>query len=128
MSFREGLDDQGTYYQFNEVAGTTPIVFIHGVGLSLEIWNPQRDYFKNHSTIVYDLYGHGRTTTADEITFDKFSNQIDGLMQYLKYSSCHLIGFSLGGLIAAHYASTRSNKINKLILFGTIYGLSLIHI
>ena len=92
MSFREGLDDQGTYYQLNEVAGTTPIVFIHGVGLSLEIWKPQRDFFKNHSTIVYDLYGHGRTTSADDITFDKFSNQIDGLMQYLKYPSCHLIG------------------------------------
>ena len=59
MSFREGLDDQGTYYQFNKVAGTTPIVFIHGVGLSLEIWKPQRDFFKNRSTIVYDLYGHG---------------------------------------------------------------------
>ena len=124
MSFREGLDDQGTYYQLNEVAGTTPIVFIHGVGLSLEIWKPQRDFFKNHSTIVYDLYGHGRTTSADAITFDKFSDQIDGLMQYLKYPSCHLIGFSLGGLIAAHYASTRSKKINKLILFGTIYGRS----
>ena len=55
---------------------------------------------------------------------NKFSNQIDGLMQYLKYTSCHLIGFSLGGLIAAHYASTRSKKIDKLILFGTIYGRS----
>ena len=55
MSFREGLDDQGTYYQFNEVAGTTPIVFIHGVGLSLEIWKPQRDFFKNHS-IVFLAY------------------------------------------------------------------------
>ena len=32
MSFREGIDNQGTYYQINEVVGTTPILFIHGVG------------------------------------------------------------------------------------------------
>ena len=52
MSFREGLDDQGTYYHFNEVAGTTPIVLIHGVGLSLEIWNPKVIFLK----IIQQLY------------------------------------------------------------------------
>ena len=33
MSFHEGLDDLGTYYQIRKVDGTTPILFIHGVGL-----------------------------------------------------------------------------------------------
>ena len=43
---REGLDDQGTYFQIHEVENTTPIVFIHGVGLNHEIWNPQIEFFK----------------------------------------------------------------------------------
>ena len=123
MSFREGIDDQGTYYQISEVAGTTPIIFIHGVGLDHSIWSPQVEFFKNSTTIVYDLLGHGLSTcTSDKIEFEDFSKQIDGLLQILKIQKVIVIGFSLGGLIAAHYSSTRKNHIEKVILFGTIFN------
>ena len=85
MSFREGLDDQGTYYQINKVEGTTPILFIHGVGLDHSIWEPQIKFFKEQTTITYDLIGHGLSTcTLNEVTFEDFSNQIEGLLQILK--------------------------------------------
>ena len=119
----EGLDDQGTYFQIHEVENTTPIVFIHGVGLSHEIWNPQIEFFKKQTTLTYDLFCHGRSTcTFNEIGFEDFSNQINELLQFLKIQKAILVGFSLGGLIAAHFASTYTKKIEKLILFGTIYG------
>ena len=120
---REGLDDQGTYFQIHEVENTTPIVFIHGVGLNHEIWNPQIEFFKKQTTITYDIFCHGRSTcTFNEIGFEDFSNQINELLQFLKIQKANLVGFSLGGLIAAHFASTYTKKIEKLILFGTIYG------
>ena len=120
---REGLDDQGTYFQIHEVENTTPIVFIHGVGLNHEIWNPQIEFFKKQTTITYDLFCHGKSTCAfDQISFEDFSSQINGLLQFLKIQKAILVGFSLGGLIAAHFASTYKEKIEKLILFGTIYG------
>ena len=123
MSFREGLDDRGTYYQINEVKGTTPILFIHGVGLDHSIWTPQTEFFKNQTTIVYDLIGHGLSTcTLDEVNFEDFSNQIEGLLQILRIQKIIIIGFSLGGLIAAHFSSTRKNYIAKTILFGTIFN------
>ena len=104
MSFREGLDDQGTYYQINTVEGTTPILFIHGVGLDHSIWDPQIKFFKEQTTITYDLIGHGLSTcTLNEVTFEDFSNQIEGLLQILKIQKVIVIGFSLGGLIAAHF-------------------------
>ena len=120
---REGLDDQGTYFRIHEVENTTPIVFIHGVGLNHEIWNPQIEFFKKQTTITYDLFCHGKSTCAfDQISFDDFSNQINGLLQFLRIQKAILVGFSLGGLIAAHFTSTYAKKIEKLILFGTIYG------
>ena len=125
MSFREGLDDQGTYYQINEVEGTTPILFIHGVGLDHSIWEPQIKFFKDRTTIIYDLIGHGLSTcTFKEIEFEDFSKQIEGLLQILRIQKVIVIGFSLGGLIAAHYSSTRKNYIEKTILFGTIFNRS----
>ena len=123
MSFREGIDNQGTYYQINEVVGTTPILFIHGVGLDHSIWSPQTDFFKNSTTIIYDLIGHGLSTcTIKELDFNDFSKQIDGLLQILRIQKVIVVGFSLGGLIAAHYSSTRRNHVAKVILFGTIFG------
>ena len=116
MSFREGLDDQGTYYQINKVEGTTPILFIHGVGLDHSIWEPQIKFFKDQTTITYDLIGHGLSTCIlDEVSFEDFSNQIEGLLQILKIQKVIIIGFSLGGLIAAHFSSTRKNNVLKTV-------------
>ena len=125
MEFFEGLDDYGTYYQVNKVEGTVPILFIHGVGLDHSIWKAQTDYFTNQTTIIYDLICHGRSTCLlDEIHIENFAMQIDGLLQILRVNKIIIVGFSLGGLIAAHYASTRQSMIKKTILLGTIYSRS----
>jgi len=42
-----GNTASGTFYVFNKKEQSTPIVFIHGVGLTYEIWQPQLDFFKN---------------------------------------------------------------------------------
>ena len=121
MSFHEGLDDHGTYYRVHKVEGTIPILFIHGVGLDHSIWTPQTEFFKNQTTIVYDLIGHGLSTcTLNEISFDDFSNQIDELLKILRIQKIIVIGFSLGGLIAAHFSSTRKHRVEKNILFGLV--------
>ena len=54
-------DSSGTYYLLNKKDQKTPIVFIHGVGLNHEIWEPQVDFFKNYTTLSYDILGHGKT-------------------------------------------------------------------
>ena len=36
----------GTFYFYNKKEQSIPIVFIHGVGLTYEIWQPQLDFLK----------------------------------------------------------------------------------
>ena len=123
MSLREGFDDQGTYYQINEVNGSIPILFIHGVGLDHSIWEPQIKFFKDQTTITYDLIGHGLSACVlDELGFEDFSFQIEKLLQILKIQKVIIIGFSLGGLVASHFSSTRKNRVLKTVLFGTIFN------
>ena len=55
------IDSLGTSYSLNKVSEKKPIVFIHGVGLSKEIWEPQLSFFKKYNTLAYDLIGHGKT-------------------------------------------------------------------
>ena len=56
-----GTTSSGTFYYFNNKHQSIPIVFIHGVGLTHEIWEPQLNFFKENNTISYDILGHGKT-------------------------------------------------------------------
>ena len=120
-----GTTSSGTYYFFNKKEQKIPIVFIHGVGLTHEIWDPQLDFFKERSTLSYDILGHGKSTLEKEkISFDDFSDQLINLMNELNINKIHLIGFSIGSLIARNFATRYSEHLQSLILLGSIYKRS----
>ena len=54
-------DSRDTSFRYLEVPGTTPIVFVHGVGLDQNIWRAVLADFSGRSTLTYDLLGHGET-------------------------------------------------------------------
>ena len=115
-------DSFGTSYSFKKVNEKNPIVFIHGVGLTKEIWEPQIDYFKDYSTLIYDLIGHGKTPLKkSKVSFEDFTKQLVRLIKELNLNKIHLVGFSLGALIARHFASEHSDKLSSLIIHGSIY-------
>jgi pimeloyl-ACP methyl ester carboxylesterase len=112
----------GTFYSLNKVNKDSPIVFVHGVGLNNEIWKPQIDFFKKYNTLAYDLLGHGKTPLKRlKLTFNIFSRQLLNLINELKFKKIHLVGFSLGALIARHFASKHNDRLCSLIIHGSIY-------
>ena len=115
-------DSFGTSYSLNKINDKNPIVFIHGVGLTKEIWDPQINFFKNYNTLTYDLLGHGKTPLKKtKIEIENFTEQLFKLIKELNFNKIHLIGFSLGALIARHFAYEHGNKLNSLVLIGSIY-------
>ena len=46
------------------------------------------------------------------------------LINELKFEKIHLVGFSLGALIARHFASKHNEKLRSLIIHGSIYKRS----
>ena len=118
-------DSFETYYKYNNLNQNDPIIFIHGIGLNHEIWDEQIKYFKNYSTIVYDLIGHGKTPfNKSRITMKDFSKQLLKLVDSLNINKFHLVGFSLGSLIARDFAALYSNRLSSLTIFGTVYKRS----
>jgi len=116
------VDSFGTSYSLHKINEKNPIVFIHGVGLSKEIWKPQINFFKNYNILTYDLLGHGKTPMKkSKLSFDDFSKQLNRLMNELNFNKIHLVGFSLGALIARHFASEHSDKLSSLIIHASIY-------
>ena len=78
------IDSYGTSYSLNKINEKGVIVFIHGVGLTKEIWDPQINFFKNYNTLTYDLLGHGKTPLKkSKASFEDLSKQLLKLLNEL---------------------------------------------
>ena len=111
-----------THYSLKKIGKKHPIVFIHGVGLNKDIWKAQINFFKDYTTLTYDLLGHGKTPlNKSKVNFDDFYRQLLSLIDELEFKKIHLVGFSLGALIARDFASKHSERLCSLIIHGSIY-------
>ena len=116
-------DSKGTFYILNQNQGT-PIIFIHGVGLNHKIWKPQFDVFEN-TIVAYDILGHGQTPLeSSNLSFDNFSRQLLNLIDELNFKKIHLVGFSIGSLIARNFAENYNKRLESLTLLCSIFKRS----
>ena len=114
-------DSQNTFYVLDK-KNDIPIVFIHGVGLNHKIWEPQINVFEN-TFLAYDILGHGKTPLSKEnISFDDFSNQLTNLIDELNMKKIHLVGFSIGSLIARNFATKYDERLESLTLLCSIFN------
>ena len=114
-------DSKNTHYTFNHKQND-PIVFIHGVGLDHKIWEPQINAF-NNTVLTYDILGHGNTPLKKEkISFEDFSKQLIYLIDELQIKKIHLVGFSIGSLIARDFATKFCNRLATLTLLCSIFN------
>jgi len=120
-----GFDDHSTYYELNIDRSGIPNIFIHGVGLDNTMWLPQKQYFQNNNVVFYDLLNHGKSKKSyKELKFENFNNQLLQLIKFLNIKKFNLIGFSIGALIAQHFASIHFNRINKLVIIASVFKRS----
>ena len=121
----KGYDLNETYFEHNLKSLKIPNIFIHGVGLDHSMWLPQKKFFQKEEIVFYDLLNHGKSKKGwTKITFNDFSLQLKKLTEYLNIAKFNLIGFSIGAVIAQHFASQYYNKINKLIIIASVYKRS----
>ena len=116
---------KNTHYSISGSEGPC-LIFIHGVGLCGEIWEPQVEYFsKSYVVITYDFLGHGLTPIASKSpTIEDYVEQLNELVISLGISSFSLIGHSMGAIISVAYSLKYGDKINSLIPLNIVYKRS----
>jgi len=125
MSFKTQIDSHGNYMEFSTINNSVPTIFIHGVGLDNTMWYPQKECFHNKSVLFYDLLNHGKSIGGyRDLSFEIYSNQLFQIIDALKLEKINIVGFSIGALVAQHFTQKFYDKVNKLVLIGSVYKRS----
>jgi len=99
----------------------TPLVLIHGFLGSTDMWEPQIEYFKEHSRILTPaLPGFGKSKKLKPC--DSIACMAKAILNFLKskkINSFNLLGHSMGGMVAQEMTRLAGEKILKLICYST---------
>lgn len=97
-------------------AGET-IVFLHAGALTAHSWDlvclGLRDRWR---CLALDLRGHGDSGWAEEYRIETAVEDVATLIAHHGAQRVHLVGNSLGGLVAAHYAASHPQSVTTLTL------------
>jgi len=117
------VNDIQVYY---EVHGKGfPLIMIMGLGGNLDWWDPRliQELSKKFKTVIFDNRGAGRTDLSDKrYSIRLFADDTAGLMDALKISRAHVLGISMGGMIAQELILNYPEKVEKLVLCSTFCG------
>lgn len=113
------IDNLRVRYHDSATVGVKTLVFLHGLGGSLESWdNNMGQLSKKYRTIAFDLPGFGLSDKPfRNYTVGFFSSFIIRAIRELNIElPINIIGSSLGGQIATTIAIANPNEVGKLIL------------
>jgi len=99
----------------------TPLVLVHGFLGSSDMWSPQIKFFKdNFRVIAPALPGFGKSSAIKPCdSIECMAKSILDFLDKKKIIKFNLLGHSMGGMIVQEIAKLASEKILKLICYGT---------
>jgi 3-oxoadipate enol-lactonase len=101
-----------------------PLVMIQGFAGPHQAWFFQTSVFKKYyKVIIFDNRGIGKTDKSSEpYTIRTMAEDVIGLMGYLGIDKAHVLGLSLGGMVAQEIAISYPERVRKLVLGSTLAG------
>ncbi len=110
LRFRYAQDGQGT-----------DLVLIHGLGGSLRDWDPiVPELSRHHRLLRWDVRGFGDSgKPSGPYSPQLFARDLVGLMRALGVTRTHVVGISMGGVIAQRFTLDYPDLVQSLTLIST---------
>jgi pimeloyl-ACP methyl ester carboxylesterase len=120
-----GVDASGTELYYERAGAGEPLLLIQGMSATHMAWGQHfRDALEaSFETIVFDNRGMGRSGEA-KLPFEIKDLAADtaGLLDALEVESAHVVGISMGGMIAQELALTHPERIRTLTIGASYCG------
>lgn len=96
------------------------VLFLHAAFVSHEMFRVQAAYFEGqYNVLLPDIIGHGQSTdTKKGDSLDKMSRWIHDILEKEKIAKIHIVGISLGAVLAQDFANRYPEAVSSLACFG----------
>jgi 3-oxoadipate enol-lactonase len=102
-------------------AESVPLVFLHALGADGTSWDEIVTRLPDFTVITMDLPGHGkRPLTSSALSLQEISDLVIHQVHLMGFDRVHIVGMSLGGIIAQDLAATHPNFVDHLVLIDTV--------
>jgi pimeloyl-ACP methyl ester carboxylesterase len=104
-----------------------PLVMIMGLSGNADWWEPETitELSRDFRILIFDNRDAGRTTGPVEFySIRDMADDTAGLMNEVGFDSAHVIGLSMGGMIAQELILGHPDRVRRLVLGCTTPGLS----
>jgi pimeloyl-ACP methyl ester carboxylesterase len=121
----QSFDSNGVKISYTVQGQGEPVILIHGWLSSADInWalpGTTALLAKDHQVIALDMRGHGMSDkpTKEEAYGPELVEDVARLMDHLKIKKAHIIGYSMGGIVAANFMVKHPDRV----LSGTLGGM-----
>jgi 3-oxoadipate enol-lactonase len=101
--------------------GAAPVVLVHPLGLDLTYWDHQIEALRDDfDVIALDLPGHGMSTGRPaDWTMNKAVSMLEQVIRSAGVSSAHIVGLSVGSMMAQAFALAKPRMVSSLTLIGS---------
>lgn len=102
---------------YKELGEGKPMMILHGLFGCLDNWNTHAkklaDYFR---VIAVDLRNHGRSPWSDNFSYPIMAEDVKELCDDLQLEDVIMVGHSMGGKVAMHFAQKYESYLEKLVI------------
>jgi pimeloyl-ACP methyl ester carboxylesterase len=114
------MDGYDIHYYVSGKENTDLIVFLHPAFSDHRAFARQIDFFsEKYRVITIDLMGHGLSkANKSQDKIDSSSKHIEKILEMEGFDKVHLVGVSMGSLIAQYFALNNPFKIKSLTALG----------
>lgn len=102
--------------------GGTPMVFLHGVGISSWMWRDVAARLPDADVILIDLPGHGESRDIPWHSLADSADQVVAVLDHLCLGPVQLVGLSLGGYVALKALAAAPDRFSKAVISGVHAG------
>ena len=96
------------------------ILFLHGVGGGAYSWMPQINSFgMKYRAAAWNMPGYGKSALTGDMTFPGLAKALLALMDEEAWDRVHLVGHSMGGMVAQEFAVDHQDRLHSLTLSAT---------
>jgi 3-oxoadipate enol-lactonase len=106
-------------------ADAPAVVLCNSLGATLQMWDPQAAALAQRLRVVrFDARGHGRSPVpVGPYSIDDLAGDVISLLDRLDLPRAHVVGLSLGGMVAMRVASRWPERVDRLVLMCTAPAL-----